>query len=149
MLGNNISLLQLTQFCCKICFVAIYALLCGEILNQKLCWWRKKDKYKVWACVRVPHQAPPVQFEHIMQFSKCRMHTVPNQTHTVRCTLYIILNISSPSNAALYRACPQLSKAFLCTKFIADLAIQSIHIGVHIASSQPTLETQLADLRCV
>ena len=37
--------------CCKICFVAIYALLCGEKLNQKLCLWRKKDKYQVWADV--------------------------------------------------------------------------------------------------
>ena len=28
-------------------FVAIYALLCGEKLSQKLCLWRKKDKYHV------------------------------------------------------------------------------------------------------
>ena len=48
-------------FCCKICsfcdlrcfveksvFVAIYALLRGEKLSQKLCLWRKKDKYHVW-----------------------------------------------------------------------------------------------------
>ena len=41
-------LLQFTLFCRKICFVAIYALLCGEILNQNLCLWRKKDKYQVW-----------------------------------------------------------------------------------------------------
>ena len=28
-------------------FAAIYALLCGEKLSQKLCLWRKKDKYHV------------------------------------------------------------------------------------------------------
>ena len=38
-------LLPFTLFCCERCFVAIYALLCGEKLNQKLCLWRKKDKY--------------------------------------------------------------------------------------------------------
>ena len=41
------DLLQFTLFCREICFVAIYALLCGEKLNQKLCLWRKKDKYQV------------------------------------------------------------------------------------------------------
>ena len=34
--------------CCKICFVAIYALLCGGKINQKLCVWRKNNKYEVW-----------------------------------------------------------------------------------------------------
>ena len=32
----------------KICFVAIYALLCEEKLIEKLCLWRKKDRYEVW-----------------------------------------------------------------------------------------------------
>ena len=40
-------LLQFTLFCREICFVAIYAFLCGEKVNQKLCLWRKKDKYQV------------------------------------------------------------------------------------------------------
>ena len=31
----------------KYFFVVIYALLCGEKLSQKLCLWRKKDKYHV------------------------------------------------------------------------------------------------------
>ena len=44
-------LLQFTLFCREICFVAIYALLCGEKFNQKLCLWRKKDKYQVWATI--------------------------------------------------------------------------------------------------
>ena len=42
------DLLQFTLFCRKICFVAIYALLCGEKFNQKLCLWKRKDKYQVW-----------------------------------------------------------------------------------------------------
>ena len=32
---------QFTLFCCKICFVTIYARLCEEKLNQKLCLWGK------------------------------------------------------------------------------------------------------------
>ena len=36
-----------TLFCREICFVAIYALLYVQKLNQKLCSWRKKDKYQV------------------------------------------------------------------------------------------------------
>ena len=34
--------------CREICFDAIYALLCGEKLNQRLGMWRKNDKYQVW-----------------------------------------------------------------------------------------------------
>ena len=34
--------------CREICFDAIYALLCGEKLNQRLHMWRKNDKYQVW-----------------------------------------------------------------------------------------------------
>ena len=44
----KLVLLWFTHFCRKICFVAIYALLCGEKLNQKLPLWRKNDKYEVW-----------------------------------------------------------------------------------------------------
>ena len=44
-------LLPYTLFCCERYFVAIYALLCGEKFNQKLCLWRKKDKYQV--CVQL------------------------------------------------------------------------------------------------
>ena len=40
--------LQFTLFCREICFVAIYAFLRGEKLSQKLCPWRKNDKYEVW-----------------------------------------------------------------------------------------------------
>ena len=29
-----------------VCFVAIYALLCGEKLNRKLCLWRKKTNIR-------------------------------------------------------------------------------------------------------
>ena len=48
---HDTVLSQFTLFRRKICFVAIYALLCGEKLDQKLCLWRKKDKYQVWAPV--------------------------------------------------------------------------------------------------
>ena len=33
--------------CREICFDVIYALLCGEKLNQRLRMWRKNDKYEV------------------------------------------------------------------------------------------------------
>ena len=41
-------------FCCNLhtfvadFFVAIYAFLCGEKINQQLRSWRKIDKYQVW-----------------------------------------------------------------------------------------------------
>ena len=41
-----------TPFCREFCFVAIYALLCGEKLCQRLGMWRKSDKYQV--CSRIP-----------------------------------------------------------------------------------------------
>ena len=43
---------KFTLFCREIRFVAIYAPLCGEELNQKLCLWREKDKYQV--CTSIP-----------------------------------------------------------------------------------------------
>ena len=43
----KITFWRFTLFC-RDFFVAIYALLCGEKLSQKLCLWRKKDKYDVW-----------------------------------------------------------------------------------------------------
>ena len=43
----KLILSRFAHFCRKICFVAIYALLCGEKLNQKLPPWRKNDKYEV------------------------------------------------------------------------------------------------------
>ena len=44
----QIGLSWFTLFSWKICFVAIYTLLCGEKLNQILRMWRKNDKYEVW-----------------------------------------------------------------------------------------------------
>ena len=44
-----------TLFCRKICFVAIYAFLCGEKFNQRLRMWRKNDKYQVWYALFVRH----------------------------------------------------------------------------------------------
>ena len=47
--------MQFLLFCCKIIFVAIYAVLsrfvhflCGDKLSQKCPLWRKNDKYHVW-----------------------------------------------------------------------------------------------------
>ena len=51
---QNRLILRFTLFCRKICFVAIYALLRGEKLSKKLCPWRKKDKYDVWAPTAQP-----------------------------------------------------------------------------------------------
>jgi len=39
-------LLQFSLFCRGICYDAIYALLCGEKFNQKLCLWRKKTNIR-------------------------------------------------------------------------------------------------------
>ena len=39
------------NLCCffsAICFVAVYANLCGEKFNLKSCLWRKNEKYQVW-----------------------------------------------------------------------------------------------------
>ena len=41
-------------------FVATYSLFCGEKLSQKLCLWRKKDKYHVWLFYLL-------QFDHIVK----------------------------------------------------------------------------------
>ena len=48
---------RFTHFCCKICFVAIYALLCGEKFNQKLRMWRKNYKYQVCLITGHPYQS--------------------------------------------------------------------------------------------
>ena len=44
---KKLVLSWITPFCRKFCFVAIYALLCGEKLNQRFHMWRKNDKYEV------------------------------------------------------------------------------------------------------
>ena len=41
--------LQFTLFCREISFGTIYAVLRGEKFSQKLCPWRKNDKYEVCA----------------------------------------------------------------------------------------------------
>ena len=40
--------LQFTLFCRETSFGTIYAILRGEKFSQKLCPWRKNDKYEVW-----------------------------------------------------------------------------------------------------
>ena len=44
--GSKISFVAIYAVLSKFFVVAIYALLCGEKLCQKLCVWRKKDKYQ-------------------------------------------------------------------------------------------------------
>ena len=44
----KIGFVVIYAVCREICFDAIYALLCGEKLNQRLRMWRKNDKYEVW-----------------------------------------------------------------------------------------------------
>ena len=43
----NQFFLQFTLFCREISFGTIYGLLRGEKFSQKLCPWRKNDKYEV------------------------------------------------------------------------------------------------------
>ena len=43
----NIGFVAIYVLLWQICFVAIYALLCGEKIIQKLHMWRKNDKYEV------------------------------------------------------------------------------------------------------
>ena len=49
---QNLSFMWFTLFCREICFVVIYVLWRGENGCQKLCLWRKKDKYEVWMIPR-------------------------------------------------------------------------------------------------
>ena len=58
MLFFGASFLRFTLFCREICFVAIYALLRGEKLSQKLYLWRKNDKYEVCASVCQSRNSP-------------------------------------------------------------------------------------------
>ena len=44
----NIGFVAIYVLLWQICFVAIYALLCGEKIIKKLRMWRKNDKYQVW-----------------------------------------------------------------------------------------------------
>ena len=54
---TNLFLSLFMLFCRKFCFVAIFAVLpqnqfCRAF--EKLCMWRKKDKYEVWAPLNSP-----------------------------------------------------------------------------------------------
>ena len=44
----KISFVIIYTLCREICFVTIYAFLCGEKLSQNFSLWRKNDKYEVW-----------------------------------------------------------------------------------------------------
>ena len=44
----KISFVIIYTLCREICFVTVYALLCGEKLSQNFSLWRKNAKYEVW-----------------------------------------------------------------------------------------------------
>ena len=44
---NASTCVNFMLFCCKVGFVSIYALLCGEKNYQKLLMWGENDKYDV------------------------------------------------------------------------------------------------------
>ena len=46
--GCEICFVAIYSIFWLICFVVIYALLCGKKLSRKLYRWRKNDKYEVW-----------------------------------------------------------------------------------------------------
>ena len=71
LMSNEKCAAQFTLFSRKICLVAIYALLCGEKLNWKLCLWRKKDKYQV--CVRL--KIPDMFFDQCFLITLCTLHS--------------------------------------------------------------------------
>ena len=53
----KIIFLRFTLFCREICFGTIYTLLRGDKMSQKLCLWRKKDKYEVCVICEQPLRA--------------------------------------------------------------------------------------------
>ena len=62
------------SFCREICFVAIYALLCGEKLNQRLRMWWKNDKYEV--CHNAKKWPLSVHFKLICLCKNCSVRDV-------------------------------------------------------------------------
>ena len=88
----KLVLSRFTHFCRKICFVAIYALLCGEKLNQKLPLWRKNDKYKVWSIGPFFILGPRPNGQSLSEFLLVKLVPYSNQIR-VKELLRIELNI--------------------------------------------------------
>jgi len=65
-LSQNQFVLPFTLFCREINFVAIYAFLRGEKFRQKLCLWRKKDKYQVWVSITKYQQSIAIQCNAVL-----------------------------------------------------------------------------------
>ena len=74
----KLILSRFTHFCRKICFVAIYAPLCGEKFNQKLCLWRKKDKYHV-CLILVREESVLSKFDYSKGTATPPPRPIPNQ----------------------------------------------------------------------
>ena len=67
------ALLPVTLYWRKIYIVAMYTLLCEEKFIQKLCMWRKKDKYEVWSRIVVrSHLFSRWSQSGLKTFSTCR-----------------------------------------------------------------------------
>ena len=114
-LSQNQFVLPFTLFCRKINFVAIYAFLRGEKFRQKLCLWRKKDKYQVWYFV--PSQSV------IHYWRGVKWHISKNVTEK-RVILQFFLNFIHESGVQRKR-CDKLCKLTL------DLNAEKLFITRH------------------
>ena len=61
----KIGFVVIYAVCREICFDAIYALLCGEKLNQRLRMWRKNDKYEVCIQLLLTHKNLGVHISNV------------------------------------------------------------------------------------
>ena len=71
---------RFTLFCQEF-FVAIYALLCGEKLCQKLCVWRKKDKYQVCARGQIQYSAEKYDIDYTTSHNSIMKAMQSKATH--------------------------------------------------------------------
>ena len=148
---------QFILFCCGICFVAmalfccgtIYALLRVEKFTQKLCLWRKKDKYQVWiwlyslwpqhlySCIL--YLVKLVLWYCVFCFRSSFYHFRLEITDNLGNVLLIVLssiNKSPPLQSTLTPNCdPQISNL---EKVFCNLSNPSI--GVHLISVSMTTD---------
>ena len=120
-------------FCCNLhtfvadFFVAIYAFLCGEKINQQLRSWRKNDKYQVW----VPYIL--YIYNITMLQSKICCNTATNtkiiQIFKVCRVDPIYPDIFGPAERLRYMACRLTSD--ISTK---DFHLQYIYLYIHTRS---------------
>ena len=80
---------RFTHFCCKICFVAIYALLYEIFFYQKLPLWRKKDKYQVWWAGIFFWYSEAVACEIEYETGEMRPRQLHRESSRGRCEYYV------------------------------------------------------------